>query len=826
MKKGKTAMLARIAVVLALVASLVAMTAAPAAAAPVTGVTVTVSDLRAGKNAQYSIGFTNGATGADALAAGTGSIIINFPTGTTVPASIAASTIQVTNTTAATTAALTVAPVVSGRTVTLTTPIAIGAADGVSLIFSPTAGLMNPTTPRTYGDAASTRPLTVSTSTDATLVSPAAAYTIASWVTISPTSAARGGTVAVTAGGLAPNTTGTIMLAGVSTGATALIDGSGNFSGSFTAGAGTSAGGPVTVVDGNGVIAPLPPAAGPAYTQNASATPRVTEATPGQTVSVDLLDFTAVAGNTIADPSTLVAGTLAANSPAGAFAIATGSTGSLAPYRFVVPVATTTGVKNVVIVETGGTKTATFQLTIVQRTLTVTPTSAAPGSSISISGTGFTAGGAIAPGSLTLTGGTPVNAGVINIDTSGNFLFTGTVPTADASVATTGAKTFTALDGAGLIGTSSGFTLPGRALTISPTTAVPGSTLALSGTGMTVGTGTTVTITNTFDASVSVFPINADGTWSGSVNVPATAAAGTITYTATDNALTLGLSATNKAAVANLTIANGTITVSPTSGPTGTTITITGANFPANLNVAVLTVGGGNALPTPAPTTSSTGTFTVNTRVPAAAAGGSLPPGAVVIAATVGAITGSTSFTIPSPVISISPTTVSAGGTLTVTGSNFSALTPLTVLTIGAAAALPSPAPMTNNTGSFTATVLVPALNVGTYTLTVTTTAPFTANTTVTISEAAPAPVTPTTVLAALVTANALNVAFSPDPANPGSFLSFIPDVPGNTLASVASFQTVIINVTVAGQAIPAGFRGQPGQTALDVGVNFLTYAP
>lgn len=82
------------------------------------------------------------------------------------------------------------------------------------------------------------------------------------------------------------------------------------------------------------------------------------------------------------------------------------------------------------------------------------------------------------------------------------------------------------------------------------------------------------------------------------------------------------------------------------------------------------------------------------------------------------------------------------------------------------------------------------------------------------------------TVLASLVAANALNVAFSPDAANPGKFLSFIPGVSGNSLDTVVNFQTLIINVTEEGQAIPAECKGQPGQTTLSRGVNFLTYAP
>ena len=114
---------------------------------PVTTVSVSLSDLKAGVASQYTIALTTSAAGA--LPAGGGQIIVQFPVGTTVPTSMAASIISVTTTDTAATKVLTVAPTVdvSTRTVTLTTPLVIANSDAITVVFSTAAGLKNPITP-------------------------------------------------------------------------------------------------------------------------------------------------------------------------------------------------------------------------------------------------------------------------------------------------------------------------------------------------------------------------------------------------------------------------------------------------------------------------------------------------------------------------------------------------------------------------------------------------------------------------------------------------------------------------------------------------------
>ena len=448
---------------------------------------------------------------------------------------------------------------------------------------------------------------------------------------------------------------------------------------------------------------------------------------------MNLVDFNLPADTRIDNGGTTIGGVATANaatavSTAGAsFQINTvetsGDTLPLAAYGFVVPLTTPPGTHVVTITDNGLTaKAATFNLEVALRSLVVTPNDAAPGQAISISGSNFSlaANTTVAINALTMSGppATGMNAALITVNPDGTFLFTGTVPVVDASVLLTGGKIFTATDSTTLVGVSSGFTLTARTITL-PASAAPGSSVAISGTGMTVGTGAQVTITSSGVAlPVTIIPIAPDGTFSGIVVIPATQTVAVLTITATDNATLAGIgSATNKVATANLVIAGGSLTVTPAIGSTGTAVTIVGSGWPVNSSVATLTIGDGNAQ-IGGVTTDALGNFTVNTTVPAAALGGSLVPGATVVSVTVGTVTVSSAFTVPSPSVSLAPGTAAVGEAVVVTFTGFNALSPLTVLTFGNATALPASPPVMDGSGNTTAAVTVPALNPGTYNVT------------------------------------------------------------------------------------------------------------
>ena len=464
---------------------------------------------------------------------------------------------------------------------------------------------------------------------------------------------------------------------------------------------------------------------------------------------MDLVDYTAGA-NIVNNQDTTVSGLPAANSPASDFLIPLGgATSSLAPYAFVVPTSATIGTHLVVITESGaGSKSASFTLEVVNRNLTVTPNPAAIGQSITVSGTGFTANGIIAAGALTTGHSGVINPGsAITIDSGGAWSFAGRVPTLDALATSGTGITISATDGV-LTGTSSGFNRTARTFTLDPPTASAGVAVNISGTGMTVDTNEIATVTAQVTVGVdhgslvgtTIFPVNSDGTWSGTVTVPTTATVGTLAFTAEDNAKALNADADNNRTVtAILTVPAGTVTVDPASESTGSIVTVTGSNFPPSTTASVLTFGGANALPIGGITTDGNGGFSVTTAVPAATTGGSLSPGAAIVSVTVGSITGTTTvFSVPNPSITIEPSSASVEETIIITGTGFNALTAVTMLNIGTASALPSPSPRAGRTGDVEAIVIVPLLNPGKYTVVMTNATGFTATATFT-ALAAPA---------------------------------------------------------------------------------------
>jgi hypothetical protein len=268
--------------------------------------------------------------------------------------------------------------------------------------------------------------------------------------------------------------------------------------------------------------------------------------------------------------------------------------------------------------------------------------------------------------------------------------------------------------------------------------AVDGDTTDTDSAEFTVTLGTATTGTGITLTGTSSFPIGSDGTGVGTVTIPATVTAVAHYLKVEDNAATVGSGASNNnSKIVKFTIPKGVVTVSPASASTGSSVTLTGTNFPPATTASALTIGGANAMPSAGILTDADGGFTVLVEVPAAAAGGSLSPGTQIISAKVGEITGSTTdFTTPNPSITITPAAASVEETVTVVGSGFNSLGTVTVLTIGSASALPSPAPRASRNGDINADVIVPLLNAGSYTVTMTNGTGFSASTTFTASAA------------------------------------------------------------------------------------------
>jgi hypothetical protein len=770
----------------------------PVGAAGLAEIDVAITPATAMGNGQYTISVSGGSGGITTIPVG-GTITVTFGSKYVVPSTIATSAVKLKATvvsggTGGTAGRLNDASAItiSGRAVTITVPdmddtsnasaygdqaIAghgdLGVGATFTVTFTQAAGIINPERAILADDvdtAATT--LTVKTSTDTTAVTATTQTAITSFSKFTPTTATRGSTVTVTGGGfnatcadckirLSPQagTAPTTGAGGVAHNGSGTIDADGVFAGTIVLGAGTKAGGYVWITDKNNYSK----VSTTAFVQKPSATPRATSTTPGSTITVDLVDFTTGGAATVALASIKVRNTAVSAYATGWTATTviptSGSTSTLVPLKFKLPADVGEGVHKVSITDSGG-KVAVFDLTVGLRSVQVSPASAVPGQSIVLSGSGYSKSGTIAATTgLIMKAGTvvttaPVNTAAISIDSTGSWTYATTMPTLAATSGNGISSTivFTATDGT-LVGVSdTSFKRTAKAVTLSPTTISPGEALTVTVAGFTADNGSqtaydanfTVTLGTTSGGSevtltgTSTFPIGADGTGTGTVTVPTTVSAVTHYVTVTDNAGEVSAdSSSNNTKTVSITVPKGAVTVSPTSVSTGNTVTLTGSAFPPATTASVLTIGGANAMPSGGIVTDANGAFTQLVEVPAATTGGSLSPGTQIVSITVGTITGSsTTFSTPSPSITITPATAAVEDSITITGVGFNSLGTVSVLNIGSASALPSPAPRATRNGEITTEVLVPLLNVGSYTVTMTNGSGFSASSTFTATAA------------------------------------------------------------------------------------------
>lgn len=155
---------------------------------------------------------------------------------------------------------------------------------------------------------------------------------------------------------------------------------------------------------------------------------------------------------------------------------------------------------------------------------------------------------------------------------------------------------------------------------------------------------------------------SATGTFNATITIPSNTPGGSHTITVSD---TTGKTAT---AAFNVLV-SGTITLSPTSGTAGTSVTVSGSNFSPN---SAITIRLGTTTLSTAPstvTTTSTGTFSVTVQIPIATTAGTHTITATDAAGRVG----STTFTVAAgqTSITLSPSSGTVGSAVTVTGSGF-----------------------------------------------------------------------------------------------------------------------------------------------------------
>ncbi len=690
--KGRWHSIISVLVALTVVLGLVLTMAVPASA-DVAGVAVTVTPTSVNSAARYTVAFTTGAAGA--LVANVDNITVTFPSGTTVPTSIPANTVVVNGVVVDN--VTTPAPVVSGRAVSITTPVAVGVSTPVTIVFSQGVGITNPSR------ATLTAKVSVSTSVETAAVN-SANYTIFATLSLSPSSGARGATVTVTGAGYGTslgvdirNTTAAGLLLGSTT-----SDANGAINTTVTIPASTAAGANLlTATDGAGVVSPTA-----TFTVSPSLTLTPSSGMPGATVTLtgspwpanSVVTAATVGGVSVLGSLGSTARTLAAGATPGTTVMtASGTdlldtetdfvTGVVAVGDLVVNVTdnsaglvtAVTSATDLAVVLAGNTDTITpntFTVGDVYKVL-VAPQTTAAGAINSV------AGGALSNVTIQI----PLNA-------------------------TPGVKTVRVTIG-GTSANASFEVLP-RPATVTPSSGNVGTLVTLTGTGLTASSAIAAnSITfGTIAATHGAVTIASDGSWAAiNVPVPDAVATGAVDVVITD----VG----GRTASGTFTVSARTITIAPTSAIAGSAIVVTGTGFKRNGTVNIQQPAGTNRA---AANADASGNFAAAVTTSwLAPAGGNQTVVFVTVDSVAANITATANLTIPGAAITLNPSSQQVGGTVTVTGTAFAPFTPLTSIFVGASNVTPAAGVVSNANGGFTAEVLIPGtVAVGGTTVTVT----------------------------------------------------------------------------------------------------------
>jgi len=310
--------------------------------------------------------------------------------------------------------------------------------------------------------------------------------------------------------------------------------------------------------------------------------------------------------------------------------------------RATVPAGTTTG--GIGVTTPGGTASSSSAFTVVPPPAIAgfAPASGPVGTSVTISGTNLTGATSVTfsavSASFAVTSATEIQATVPAGATTGPLSVITPAGTASSSIAFT--------------------VVPPPAITgFAPASGPVGTRVTISGTNLTGATSVTFGAVSASFTVTSAFEIQA--------TVPAGAKSGPLSVT------TPGGTATSSSAFT--VVSPPTITgFAPTTGPVGTTVTISGTNFSGATSVtfnavsASFTVTSAAEIQATVPAGATTGPLSVTT------------PG--------GSATSSSAFTVVSPptITGFSPTSGSVGTSVTISGTNFTGATSVTFNSVSA----------------------------------------------------------------------------------------------------------------------------------------------
>ncbi len=257
------------------------------------------------------------------------------------------------------------------------------------------------------------------------------------------------------------------------------------------------------------------------------------------------------------------------------------------------------------------------------------------------------------------------------------------------------------------------------ALDVSPAMAVPGQEITITGTGfesddeiseVTVG-GKTLTLTSNVEASSSgdivitiKVPSRTDETDGKEAGIGSGTKAVSVATTA---------SGSGRVAEGSIEIPKAAITLDPMESRRATTVTVSGSGFPAGDLVQVTYAG----TLVKAAGSDNSGMISTEFAVPSSA---NIGKEHEVKATSVGVykpVSAKAKHSTPGAMVTLSADKVSSGGSITITGMNFSAFSTVAEMILGGQDVRPVPAPATSVDGDFESTVRVPGLDLGNQTV-------------------------------------------------------------------------------------------------------------
>jgi hypothetical protein len=295
--------------------------------------------------------------------------------------------------------------------------------------------------------------------------------------------------------------------------------------------------------------------------------------------------------------------------------------------------------------------------------LTAAPSSAVPNKAVVLIGSGYSpksvSGGTGSGGRHQITGtgtsivtmsGTKLESPYItypiDLDDGGSWVVELLIP-GNSSTFSASNLSFVAKDSGGASASAS-VSLISRKISLDDTDSRIGTTVTIKGVGF---PASNVTSSNSFRVNISYGSNNltsvtpdTDGEFEVDFVVP------TAALIPSTNTVTATIAGTTATATVDHSVPAANTSVSPTSGPSGTTVTVTGTNFRAFRTISDVTIGVLSILPSSSTTTDKNGSFTITGLVPG------LPPEIKVVASTIGSVRSFSSFNVTVPDVPPTPT--------------------------------------------------------------------------------------------------------------------------------------------------------------------------